>query len=129
MEPLVNALKDLPKRFGELPAGTRIALLAGLVLAVVAGAAVVLLSSGSGEGYQYVFTNLSPEDASEASAMLKTAKIPFRPEANGAALAVPAPQVHEARMLLATAGLPRGGGVGFELFDRVTSACRSSPRR
>jgi len=118
MEPLVNALKDLPKRFNDLPAGTRIALMAGLVLAVVAGAAVVLLGSGTGEGYQYVFTNLSPEDASEASSMLKTAKIPFRSEANGAALAVPAAQVHEARMLLATAGLPRGGGVGFELFDR-----------
>lgn len=118
MEPLINALKDLPERFGKLPAGTRIALMAGVLLLVVGAGAAVLLGAGSSEGYQYVFTNLAPEDASEASAMLKTAKIPFRSEANGAALAVPGNQVHEARMLLATAGLPRGGGVGFELFDR-----------
>jgi len=118
MEPLINALKDLPERFGKLPAGTRIALIAGVLLLVVGAGVAVLLGVGSSEGYQYVFTNLAPEDASEASALLKTAKIPFRSEANGAALAVPASQVHEARMLLATAGLPRGGGVGFELFDR-----------
>jgi flagellar M-ring protein FliF len=73
---------------------------------------------GGGATYQYAFTNLSPEDASEAAAVLKAANIPSRSEANGAALAVPASQVHDARLLLAAQGLPRGGGVGFELFDR-----------
>ncbi|MGC4120525.1 MAG: flagellar basal-body MS-ring/collar protein FliF [Myxococcales bacterium] len=86
-----------------------------VLLLVAAGAAAVV---GGSEGYQYVFTNLTPEDSTEAAASLKTSGIPFRMEASGAALAVPASRVYEARMLLATAGLPRGGGVGFELFDR-----------
>jgi flagellar M-ring protein FliF len=68
--------------------------------------------------YQYAFTNLTQEDSTEATGILKNAGIPFRSEANGTALAVPADKVYDSRILLATAGLPRGGGVGFELFDR-----------
>ncbi len=50
--------------------------------------------------------------------MLKASGIPHRAEAGGSALAVPAGKVHEVRLLLAASGLPRGGGVGFEIFDR-----------
>src|SRR5256885_14495246 len=116
MEPLLRAFRELGRRFGALGAGARFALMVGAaVLAVVIGASAFL---GSGSTYQYAFTNLTPEDASEAAAALKAAGISFRAEAGGSALAVPASEVHEARLLLATAGLPRGGGVGFELFDR-----------
>ncbi|HEX4381972.1 MAG TPA: flagellar basal-body MS-ring/collar protein FliF, partial [Myxococcales bacterium] len=68
--------------------------------------------------YQYAFTNLTAEDSGEAAAALKVAGLPYRLEAGGAALAVPADKVYEARLLLASLGLPRGGGVpGNELFD------------
>jgi flagellar M-ring protein FliF len=116
MEPLFKQLHELPRRFAALPvAGRRLLIALVVVLLVVAG---VVVAVSNGEGYEYAFTNLTTEDSAEAAAMLKAAKIPFRLEASGAALAVPAGQVYEARMLLATAGLPRGGGVGFELFDR-----------
>jgi flagellar M-ring protein FliF len=39
-------------------------------------------------------------------------------DAGGTALSVPASQVYDVRLMLAAAGLPRGGGVGFEIFDR-----------
>jgi flagellar M-ring protein FliF len=116
MDSLFGALRDLPVRFRALPGGARALILGGLMLAVLIGVGTSILSSGA--SYQYAFTNLTPEDSSEAGAALKAANIPFRAEANGSALAVPASQVHEARLLLAAAGLPRGGGVGFELFDR-----------
>jgi flagellar M-ring protein FliF len=116
MEPLLKALKELPARFKSLPSGARAGILGGLTLAVLIGIGTSILSSGT--SYQYAFTNLTPEDSTEAGSALKAANIPFRTEANGSALAVPATQVHEARLLLAAAGLPRGGGVGFELFDR-----------
>ena len=75
-------------------------LLGSLVgLALVAGVLVSVF--GSGATYQYAFTNLSPEDASEAAAALKAAGMTFRSEANGAALAVPASQVHDARLAAA----------------------------
>ncbi len=117
MEMLLKQLRALPERLMQLPAATRTLLFAGVGIAVIA-AAVVAAVAGKGDAYEYAFTNLTPEDSTEAIALLKTNGVPHRAEAGGAALAVPAAKVHEARLLLAAAGLPRGGGVGFELFDR-----------
>jgi flagellar M-ring protein FliF len=116
VQPLITQLRELAKKFGALPALARWSIVAGGSLLLLIAGAIAWM--GDGGGYQYAFTNLTPEDASEAASTLKAAGIPFRAEANGAALAVPAAQVHEARLMLASAGLPRGGGVGFELFDR-----------
>src|SRR5512142_936563 len=115
METLLKQLRELPKLIANLPAGLRLVLLLGAVAAIGVG---VFNAVSSAEQYQYAFTNLTPEDSSEAAAALKTAGVPFRLEAGGSALAVPASRVYDARLLLAGAGLPRGGGVGFELFDR-----------
>ncbi len=115
MEPLLKQLRELPSRLGALPAAVK-ALLLVVVLGAIAGGAA--LSMQSSDGWQYAFTNLTAEDSGEAAAQLKAAGVPFRVEANGSALAVPAAKVYDARLLLAAAGLPRGAGVGFELFDR-----------
>jgi flagellar M-ring protein FliF len=116
MEPLLKTFKDLPAKFSALPGGARAAILGSFMIAALIGVGTAIFSSGA--SYQYAFTNLTPEDSTEAGSALKAAGIPFRSEANGSALAVPAGQVHEARLLLAAAGLPRGGGVGFEIFDK-----------
>ena len=116
MEPVLNQLRELSKKFSALSTALKLGLLvaaAGLLLVIV----LVQLGGSSGS-YEYAFTNLSAEDSSEAAAQLKAAKIPFRLEAGGSALAVPATQVYDARLMLAAMGLPRGGGVGFEIFDR-----------
>lgn len=115
MEPLLNQLGQLPAKLGALPAATKALL---LVVLLGLGAAAAALSLSSQDAWQYAFTNLTAEDSSEAAAQLKAAGVPFRLEAGGTALAVPAQKVYDARLLLAAAGLPRGGGVGFELFDK-----------
>jgi flagellar M-ring protein FliF len=116
MDQVSHMLRGFSRRLAEMSPGARMLLGSIVGLALVAGVLVSVF--GSGATYQYAFTNLSPEDSSEAAAALKAAGMSFRSEANGAALAVPASQVHDARLLLAAQGLPRGGGVGFELFDR-----------
>ncbi|HVE83611.1 MAG TPA: flagellar basal-body MS-ring/collar protein FliF [Myxococcales bacterium] len=117
MEPLARQLKALPARWNQLSRGARWALVAAAAgLAAVAVVASALASRS--DSYQYAFTHLTPEDGSQAAATLKAAGIPFRLEAGGEALAVPSDRVYDARLLLASAGLPRGGGVGFELFDK-----------
>jgi len=68
--------------------------------------------------YTYLFTELTPEDASAIAAKLKELKVPHRIEAGGRAIGVPEERVHELRLELAGQGLPRGGGVGFEIFDK-----------
>src|SRR5512142_1323986 len=115
METLLKQLRELPKLIANLPAGLRLVLLLGAVAAIGVG---VFNAVSSAEAYQYAFTNLTPEDAAEAAAALKAAGVPFRLDAGGSALAVPGTKVYDARLLLAGAGLPRGGGVGFEIFDR-----------
>ncbi|HET7754015.1 MAG TPA: flagellar basal-body MS-ring/collar protein FliF [Anaeromyxobacteraceae bacterium] len=115
MDPLTRQLHALPSRLGALPLAVKVVLAAALLALVAAGS---LFSASSAESYQYAFTNLTAEDSAEAAGQLKAAGVPFRLEAAGSALAVPANKVHDARLLLAAAGLPRGGGVGFELFDK-----------
>jgi flagellar M-ring protein FliF len=116
MDPLLRTLRDAGKRYAELGQATRM-LVAG-VLSLATVIAVVALIFGTGSTYQYAFTNLGPEDATDVASALKAASISFRSEAGGSAISVSASQVHEARLMLASQGLPRGAGVGFELFDR-----------
>ncbi len=115
METLLKQLRELPARFQAMPAGLRMALIAGVGLAVALAIGVAGFAR-SGE-YQYAFTNLTQEDSTEATGILKDSGIPFRIEANGTALAVPSDKVYDTRILLAKSGLPRAGGVGFELFN------------
>src|SRR5512147_996624 len=115
METLLKQLRELPRLVAGLPAGLRLVMLLGALAAIGVG---VWSAVSQAEQYQYAFTNLTPEDSTEAAAALKTAGVPFRLEAGGSALAVPASKVYDARLLLAGAGLPRGGGVGFEIFDK-----------
>ncbi len=116
METLLNQLTQLPRKFLAAPLRTR--LLGFGAVGVLVGLAALVSTTAAGDSYQYAFTNLAGEDGSEAGAVLKGSQIPYRLEAGGTALAVPANRVYEARLLLATAGLPHAGGTGFELFDR-----------
>src|SRR4051812_16067721 len=102
MEPLMKQLSELPKRLGAMPSKVRWLLFGGIAV-VAAVIAMMQLGAGS-SSYEYAFTNLSPEDAAEAAGQLKAAKIPFKMEAGGTALAVPATQVYDARLMLAASG-------------------------
>ncbi len=49
---------------------------------------------------------------------LKDAKTPYQIAEDGKGILVPSDKVYEMRLSLASEGLPQGGGVGFEIFDR-----------
>src|SRR5437867_1054361 len=70
--------------------------------------------------YRSLFTNLAERDASAIVEALRAEKVPFRLEDGGRAILVPTERLYELRLALASRGLPEGGGVGFELFDRQT---------
>lgn len=116
MEPLLAQLKTFPGRLMALPLAIKVALISAVVIGLgVVGAARVVTDNAKRD---YVFTSLSPADSTACADALTAANIPFSIEANGAAIAVPTDKVHEARLMLAGQGLPRGAGVGFELFDK-----------
>ncbi|WOB51876.1 flagellar basal-body MS-ring/collar protein FliF [Xanthomonas hydrangeae] len=64
-----------------------------------------------------LFGELKQADAAEVSAALDEWKIPHSYTADGSGILVEQAQVHPLRMRLVSAGVPKGGHVGFELFD------------
>ncbi|MBI5494587.1 MAG: flagellar M-ring protein FliF [Deltaproteobacteria bacterium] len=117
MEPLLRQLRQLPAAFRALPAPTRTLIVVGAALALLAGLAASVRDLAASRD-AYVYTNLAQEDGQEAAVTLRAAGIPHRLEAGGSAILVPSDRVHDARLLLATQGIPRAGHVGFELFDK-----------
>jgi len=71
------------------------------------------------ESYAPLFTQLDKDDAAAIAAKLKEQKIAYRIDNDGSTIEVPDSKARELRLELASAGLPRGGGVGFESFDKM----------
>jgi flagellar M-ring protein FliF len=65
-----------------------------------------------------LFTDLSYEDSSGIIKDLERQAIPFELRNDGAVIMVPKDKVTRLRMKLAESGLPKGGGVGYEIFDK-----------
>ncbi len=65
-----------------------------------------------------LFTDLSTEDSSGIIKELERQAIPFELRNEGAVIMVPKDKVTRLRMKLAEGGMPKGGGVGYEIFDK-----------
>ena len=65
-----------------------------------------------------LFTDLTAEDSSSIIKDLERQAIPFEMRNEGAVIMVPKDKVTRLRMKLAEGGLPKGGGVGYEIFDK-----------
>lgn len=111
-----EGLKRLIEPFMALTPGKRM-LIAGVVF-LAAAAFAVLIFVANRTDYRPLFTNLTAEDAGEIVKKLKDSKTPYQITADGKGVLVPSDKVYELRMSLASEGLPQGGGVGFEIFDR-----------
>ena len=108
---IYSQLRDLSRK---LSARSRVVIIASVIAVVVL---LGYLITADHTTYTPLFTGLSTEDASRITEELRKSKVPFKLEAGGTAVLVPEEVVHESRLSLAGKGLPRGGGVGFEIFD------------
>ncbi len=90
----------------------------GAIIVLVLAFAGISFWYGSKPDYVPLYTNLETKDAGDVVNSLKEAGVPYEllEDKKGATILVPATQVHDLRLDLATAGLPRGNK-GFELFD------------
>lgn len=66
-----------------------------------------------------LYTGLSLEDSAAIVRELEAANVPYVLQQNGAAILVPDGDVTRLRMQFAQEGLPSGGGVGYEIFDKT----------
>ena len=81
-------------------------------------AVLVLRSGGGGSQMSLLYGDLDLRDSAQITEQLNRKHIPYRLLANGTQIFVPTDQVADARIALARDGLPSGGSVGYELFDR-----------
>jgi flagellar M-ring protein FliF len=65
-----------------------------------------------------LFTDLSMDDSASIVKDLERQGIVYEIRNDGAIIMVPQEKVGRLRMKLAEAGLPKGGGVGYEIFDK-----------
>lgn len=107
-------------RFGAfwngLGRGGQLALLGGSVLIV--GLMLWLIVGLLRDDYGVLFAELAEPDAATIVKQLKKEKVPYRLADGGTTILVPAPQVHDVRLLLMSGDVPLRGGVGFEIFDK-----------
>ena len=108
---------QLKALFKSLSPAKRFTLI-GFVTATLVGFIFLALWTGSPD-YQVLYSNLSPEDAGTIVNSLKEKKIPCKTSSNGNSILIPKEMIPEARLDLASRGLPRGSGVGFEIFDNT----------
>ncbi len=64
-----------------------------------------------------LYTDLSSTDSGAVAAKLEETQIAYEISTDGSRILVPGDEVGRARMLLADAGLPNGGSMGYEIFD------------
>lgn len=89
-----------------------------VILGTVACMSMIMIWAGRPE-FKVLYSNISSEDAGAILSRLKEKKIPYRISSDGKAILVPKEKVYELRLSLASEGLPKGGGVGFEIFDKT----------
>lgn len=65
-----------------------------------------------------LYSDLSSMDSGAIAAKLEESQIPYQISQDGTRVMVGENNVGRARMLLAEAGLPNGGSIGYEIFDQ-----------
>lgn len=109
VDTLLTTLKGLgPVRLGLL----------GALAVVVLGVLIYSVSRlGSGDT-ALLYGDLDMTESAQIVSKLETMGVPVEIKAGGTQLYVPADQVLRLRMSMAESGLPSGGSIGYEIFDR-----------
>ncbi len=101
--------------FLQSPTGRNIALSIGAALALAVIVATWMWAQRP--EYRVLFSNFTDRDGGAIVASLQQLNIPYKFSDGGGAILVPADQVYDARLKLASQGLPKGGNVGFEIME------------
>jgi flagellar M-ring protein FliF len=114
-EQAADSQSSQPSRPTLIPPGLKpLAMLLGIAAAVAAGVAVVLWSQEP--TYSLLYGNLDQEGTAQIVQALDASGIPYRLEGSNA-ITVPADRVHDARLKLASQGLPESNG-GFSVIAK-----------
>ncbi len=104
--------------FAKTLGAPRIAAMGAVTIALVGFFAFIILRVTAPE-MTPLFTNLTLDDSAAIAKELDREGVPYRLRGEGNVILVARDRVARLRMQLAESGLPKGGGVGYEIFDRT----------
>ncbi len=110
-------MEQLKKLLANLSIGQRVTIVAA-ALAVGAGLLAFVRWKQESD-FRPLYTTLASEDAGAVVQKLKETGVEYRLAENGSTVLVPSARVAEMRLEMASAGLPKSGRIGFELFDKT----------
>lgn len=108
----MNASSSLPLL--QLPMVRQLLMLLAIAAAVAGGISVFFWSQTPGE--RVLYAQLDDRDSAQVVEALASAGVPYRLDPASGAILVPDAHLHDARLSLASEGLPAGGGTGFEMM-------------
>lgn len=100
----------------ELSLARKITMIA--IIGITVGMISFLMHIANRASMEPLFTNLNSDDMGSIVSRLDSQNIRYQIDQDARTIMVPSGDVLELRMKMAEEGLPRLGGVGFELFDR-----------
>jgi len=112
--------------FLRIPAVRQITLLLGLAVSVAAGFAVVLWSQTP--GYSRLYGGLDGADAAQVVESLRAADIDFKLNTDSGTVMVPESRLDDARLELASQGLPQGSSAGMAWLQEQSTFGQSQFR-
>ena len=111
---LQQYLRRLRDYFQTLTLPQKISYAGGILIFACALAFLVYLNNRT--DYAPLYSGLSQSDMGEIAQSLKAKKIPYR--VSEGSIEVPREQIYDTRLSLASDGIPKGSGMGFEIFDQ-----------
>src|SRR6185295_5363900 len=116
IQTLRHLARQLAETWKQLGLNQRVSLVLGAGVVLVGLVSLSLWSSRS--DYSLLYGKLDDAEAAKVMTALADAKVPYKTGRGGASIMVPSDKVYQMRAQLAGKGIPRGEGVGFEIFDK-----------
>lgn len=110
----MNQFREL---LGSLSLSAKISIVAAIL--VVGTGLYFFVHQKKQEDYKVLYTRLAPEDTAAIAAKLKETQVEYRSSDDGTSILVPSSALASSRLTLASAGLPKSGRIGYELFDKT----------
>jgi flagellar M-ring protein FliF len=117
----VNGVLEVLKRLGP----QKLLALGAVTLALM-GFFAFIITRVTAPAMTTLFTDLTLQDSSSVMKELEQRGVKYETRYDGATLLVPKDQALRLRMDLASKGMPQGGGIGYEIFDKTDSISATS---
>jgi len=111
----MGAIASQARGFNGLTVLRQVGMMVGLAASVAIGVSVVDWSQEP--DYRMLYNNLDAKDASQVATALQSSGVPYKVSETTGAIMVGSDDIYEARIFLASQGLPSGVGTGYEMLD------------